>query len=298
MEKPMMILVNPAAGRSTSTTALGTVVSAFCAAGYCPTVYYTRGPGSASNIVEEAAADFPELVCLGGDGTLSDVMVGLMRLPAEKRPVIGYIPMGTANDVATTLSLPHRRPGLAAGRVLKGKPLAYDVGEMQNVGFFSYIAAFGAFTEVSYKTDQELKHALGQAAYLLEGLNAITGIKAYKARVEHDDGEVEGEFIYGAVSNSLSMGGVMKMDRAMVDLSDGKFEMLLVRKPTQPFELNGILRGVLNREYDEEGLVFLHTSKATIHFEEEVPWTRDGEDGGAHRDLTLLCHPQAVKILC
>ena len=297
MEKPLLVLVNPAAGRSVSTTALGTVVSAFCAAGYCPTVYMTRGAGTASEMAETLSPGYERLLCLGGDGTLSDVIGGLMKLPPESRPRIGYIPMGTANDVATTLGLPHRQPGRAVGKILDGTPLDYDVGEMTGIGFFSYIAAFGAFTEVSYKTDQELKHALGHAAYVIEGLNALGTIKSYRARVEYDDGEVEGEFIYGALSNAMSVGGMVKMSKDVVNLSDGKFELLLIHKPTQPFDMNGIVRGILNRNYDEKGLTFIHSSKVRFVFEEPVPWTRDGEDGGVHKELELLCHKQAVQIM-
>ena len=137
MAKSLMMLVNPAAGRSMSDLNLGTAVSTFALNGYCPTVFYTTAPGTASKIVEENAANYERLVCLGGDGTLSDTIAGLMMLPQEKRPKLGYIPMGTANDVANTLGLPMRQPGRAAEIILAGTPLHYDVGEMDGVGFFT-----------------------------------------------------------------------------------------------------------------------------------------------------------------
>ena len=250
MAKSLMMLVNPAAGRSMSDLNLGTAVSTFALNGYCPTVFYTTAPGTASKIVEENAANYERLVCLGGDGTLSDTIAGLMTLPQEKRPKLGYIPMGTANDVANTLGLPMRQPGRAAEMILAGTPLHYDVGEMDGVGFFTYIAAFGAFTEVSYKTDQELKRTLGHLAYVLGGLNALSTIKSYKAVIEHENGVVEGEFIYGAMSNSLSVAGMVRLNDDLVDLSDGKFEILLVRRPKDVMEVNSILTGVLNKTYD------------------------------------------------
>ena len=156
-EKPLLMLVNPAAGRSTSHAALGSAVGTFCDAGYAPTVYFTTAPGAAVEMTERLAPGYERMVCLGGDGTLSDTIAGLMRLPAERRPHLGYIPMGTANDVASTLGLPMRQPGRAVEKILEGDGMPYDVGEMAGVGYFTYIAAFGAFTEVSYKTDQELK---------------------------------------------------------------------------------------------------------------------------------------------
>lgn len=298
MAKSLMMLVNPAAGRSMSDLNLGTAVSTFALNGYCPTVFYTTAPGTASKIVEENAANYERLVCLGGDGTLSDTIAGLMTLPQEKRPKLGYIPMGTANDVANTLGLPMRQPGRAAEMILAGTPLHYDVGEMDGVGFFTYIAAFGAFTEVSYKTDQELKRTLGHLAYVLGGLNALSTIKSYKAVIEHENGVVEGEFIYGAMSNSLSVAGMVRLNDDLVDLSDGKFEILLVRRPKDVMEVNSILTGVLSKTYDSPCLTVAQSSFVKVTFEEPVPWTRDGEDGGAHRTLTLRSHRHAVDIYC
>ena len=296
---PLMMLVNPAAGRSMTNELLGTAVDAFCGSGYCPTVYYTTSPGSAITITEQYAGDYERIVCLGGDGTLSDTVTGLMRLPAERRPHIGYIPMGTANDVANTLGLPLRKPAVAAEKILVGKPLPYDVGEMVNVGYFTYIAAFGAFTEVSYKTDQELKRNLGHLAYVIEGINSLPSIKGYHAVVEHDGGVTEGKFIYGAVSNALSVGGVMKMDPQVVNLSDGRVEILLVHEPSTPAELSSIVTGIGSRNYaDSPCLTLLQTKTARFTFDEPVSWTRDGEDGGRHTRLELRCHRHAVEIFC
>ena len=299
MEKSLMMLVNPAAGRSTSDAALGSAVAAFCGAGYSPTVYFTTAPGAAIEMTERLAGNYERMVCLGGDGTLSDTIAGLMRLPAERRPLLGYIPMGTANDVANTLGLPMRQPARAAEMILHGHPMPYDVGEMPGVGFFTYVAAFGAFTEVSYKTDQELKRTLGHLAYVLEGINSLSSIKAYHTRIEHENGTLEGDFIYGAVSNALSIGGMMKMDRRLVDLSDGKFEVLLVHQPHTPGDLNTIVNGILTQDYrTSRCLTVLQSRDVRFFFDEPVPWTRDGEDGGTHETLELLCHPQAVHICC
>ena len=298
-QKPLTMLVNPSSGRSVTEPMLGTAVTALCLAGYVPTVYFTSGPGSASDLAEEHGGDAPRLICLGGDGTLSDVIAGLMRLPAEKRPPIGYVPMGTANDVANTLGLPMRQPQKAVDRILSGEPLNYDVGEMIGVGYFTYIAAFGAFTEVSYKTDQDLKKALGHLAYVIEAVSSLPSIKSYHALVEYDGGSLEGQFIYGAVSNAVSVGGVMIMDPKMVDLSDGKVEILLVHEPTSPSDLNSIVSGIMAKDYSSSPcLTLLQSENVSFTFDEAVPWTRDGEDGGKHVTLDLRCHPHGVRIFC
>ena len=297
--KPLMMLVNPSAGRSMAAPLLGGAVGAFCEAGYAPTVFYTDAPGSAAALTEAYAPLYPSMVCLGGDGTLSDVISGLMRLPEEKRPHLGYIPMGTANDVANTLDLPMRQPQRAAERILKGSPLDYDVGEIVGVGYFSYVAAFGAFTEVSYKTDQDLKKALGHLAYVIAAVSSLPSIRSFHARVRHDGGEAEGSYIYGAVSNALSVGGVMKMDPTLVDLSDGKFEILLVSEPHGAAELNSIVAGIMTRDYSSSPcLQVIQSREVTISFDEPVSWTRDGEDGGSYAELTLRCHPHGVRIFC
>ena len=297
--KHMVMLVNPSAGRSVTDELLGQAVSAFCQAGYVPSVYFTNAPGSAIAMAEKYGGDYERMVCLGGDGTLSDVIAGLMRLHPEQRPKLGYIPMGTANDVANTLGLPQRQPARAAQRILTGGMMEYDVGEMEDVGYFTYVAAFGAFTEVSYKTDQDMKKALGHLAYVIEAVSSLPRVRSYHALVEHEHGSVEGRFIYGAVSNAVSVGGVMKMDRNIVSLSDGKFEILLVREPSGPAELNSIVAGILNRSIESSPCVTLLQSESVhVTFDEPVPWTRDGEDGGSHQMLALYCHPQAIQLYC
>ena len=295
--KPLMLLVNPYAGRSTNNNILGSTVDAFCRDGYAPAVYYTDAPGSARVLASQLGGEYPRLVCMGGDGTLSDVVAGLMTMAPDDRPKLGYIPMGTANDVANTLGLPMRQPVKAVEKILTGRPMDYDVGEMAGVGFFTYIAAFGAFTEVSYKTDQDLKKALGHIAYVIEAVSSLPTIKSYHAVLEHDGGTLEGNFIYGAVSNAISVGGVMKMDPALVDLGDGLFEILLVHEPTSAGDLNSIVSGILARDYDSSPcLTVIQSRRACFTFEESVPWTRDGEDGGEHVSLELRCHRHGVKI--
>lgn len=293
--KSLMFLVNPAAGRSTSAASLGTVIEAFCMAGYHPTVFYTNR--QTTLLTREHAGDYGMLVCLGGDGTLSQTISGLMDIPEEDRPPLGYIPMGTANDVANTLNLPLRKPMAAAQDILNGRPFAYDVGVMNWQDYFTYVAAFGAFTEVSYATDQEMKNALGKAAYILSGLSMVPKLKSYHTRVEYEGGVIEDDFIFGAVSNSTSVAGMIKLDKRVVALSDGKFEMVLVRAPKSVAELTSIVNGVLNQNYDGGAMQIIQSSHAKFFFEESVPWTRDGEDGGSHTYCEIHNLPHAVKLI-
>ena len=298
MPKSMMMLVNPAAGRTTSRNALGSAVEAFCFAGYSPTVYFTTGPRTGTELAARYAHRYETLVCLGGDGTLSDAIAGLMRIPPEQRPRLGYIPMGTANDVANTLNLPLRRPAAAAEDILAGKPMPFDVGKLGEAGYFTYVAAFGAFTEVSYKTDQELKHLLGHAAYLLSGISYLPKLKSYPVRIEYDGGVLEEpELVYGAVSNSTSIAGLVKLDKRVVALSDGLFELVVVRRPRTLGELSNIVSGALNQDYSGPSMSIYQTSRARFLFQEPVAWTRDGEAGGEFQELEIQNLHHAIQFI-
>ena len=208
---------------------------------------------------------------------------------------IGYIPAGSTNDFAVSLKLP-RNMLKAAETAVKGTPFWCDVGNM-NGRFFVYIAAFGLFTDVSYGTPQEWKNLLGHAAYLLEGAKSLTAIKSYGMRVECNGQVIEGEFIFGMITNSTSVGGFKNMTGANVQLNDGLFEVTLIKKPKNPMELSEILGSLTNRR-DETSLIYsAKAERISIFTEEEIAWTMDGEFGGSHRKVLIQNEKQAVAIM-
>ncbi len=198
MKKKLMMIINPAAGRGAYKINLPDALQLLDQGGYRSTLFFTAGPGDATELAAAHGAEYDTVVCIGGDGTLSEVLAGLMRL--ETRPAIGYIPMGTTNDVATTLDLPKNDTVGAVRRILQGTPHPFDVGGFGDSQYFAYIAAFGMFTEVSYATPQNQKKALGHLAYVLQGMAQLPKIEAVNARVEYDGGAVEGRFLYGSMS--------------------------------------------------------------------------------------------------
>lgn len=289
MAKRTMFLVNPNAGKGGYKATLGSVLETLCSGGIEPTVFFTERAGQAPEIVRERASDFELLICLGGDGTLSEVAAGLMHL--QQRPPIGYIPLGTANDVARTLGL-SAKPLEAARQILQGKPVPYDIGAFGPDDYFTYVAAFGAFTEVSYETTQEAKQALGHMAYMLEGIRQLPRINNYHAIVEYDGGVIEDEFIFGAVTNSTSVAGLVRLDEDRVGLADGEFEVLLVKKPLDILDVSDIVGSILSADFSGECVSFFPSREVRILFDQDVAWTRDGEDGGHHRDVYIAnCHP-------
>ncbi|UOO38175.1 YegS/Rv2252/BmrU family lipid kinase [Oscillospiraceae bacterium CM] len=284
--------MNPYSGRGLSCSALGAIVSLLCREGYAVTVYTTKTQ-TPEYIAREYSGGFDGVVCVGGDGTLSGVASGLMQTPSP--PPFGYIPNGTANDMASTLALP-RDPRTAVLSILNGWPTPLDIGCYDNK-HFTYIAAFGAFTGVSYTTKQSAKRALGHLAYVIGGLASVSSIRPRHTVIDYDDGTLEGNFIFGGVTNSTSIAGFVRLDEKDVDLGDGLFEVILVRQPVKAADLGIILNSIINHTYDSDNVLLLHTKRIRFRFDEDVEWTRDGENGGIYRELEITNCRHALKII-
>lgn len=295
MQKKLMLIINPVAGRGAYTQNFAEAMKILSYGGYEVSLFYTQGRGDASRLATENAARFDTVACIGGDGTLSEVLAGLMKL--ETRPPVGYIPMGTANDVATTLDIPKNDTLGAAKLILTGEPHDFDVGGFGENEYFAYIAAFGAFTNVSYATPQNQKKALGHLAYVLQGAAELPKIESVHTRVEFDDGVIETNLVYGSMSNSTSVAGIVKLREEMVCLGDGISELVLVKDPGSVEGLGEILSSVLSRRFDGDKLIILHTKKAKFTFDKPIAWTRDGEDGGKHQQITLYNHKSPVQLI-
>ena len=295
MEKKLMLIVNPAAGRGAYKKGFADALHTLDQGGLRTSLYFTAGRGDATALARSHAADFDLVACIGGDGTLSEVMAGLMQL--KDPPPLGYIPMGTTNDVATSLGIPKNNTQKAAEQILRGTPRPFDVGGFGDSEFFAYIAAFGAFTEVSYATPQSQKKMLGHLAYVLQGAMALPKIEVYPTRVEYDDGFVEADLVYGSMSNSTTVAGIVHLPEAMVSLGDGLSELVLVKDPGSIPAFGELVESVLSRRFDSDKLLILHTRKARFLFDKPVSWTRDGEDGGSHRDITLCNYAAPIQLI-
>ena len=288
--KKLMLLINPNAGRGMYRMYMAEMLSAFHQAGWLTTVYFTDGVGDATELAAREAPGYDRIVCVGGDGTLSETVAGLTR--CEAAPPLGYIPLGTTNDCANTLGL-SRFPGVAARTAAAGRRITLDTGcfrggENTAEESFVYVAAFGAFTEVSYVTPQGTKHLLGQLAYFLEAAHRLPRVAHHVARVTCDGQVVEGDFIYGSVTNSRSVAGLIRLrERAGVDLSDGMFELILVRNPLDARDLGNAIGDLLGGNFNNRSVILLHGREIHFDFDEPVAWTRDGESGGSHASVTI-----------
>lgn len=293
MYKKMMLVINPRAGRMQSRNNLFNLINLFYQNGYEVTVYPTQERSDATRIVMENAHRYDMVACCGGDGTLNEVITGLMHL--SNRPPLGYIPSGTTNDLATSLELNN---GImkAAQAIVSGVEYLYDIGSF-NDRFFTYIAAFGAFTDVSYSTPQQTKNSLGHLAYILEGIKRLPEIRSYRLKIEYDGGVVEDDFVFGAVTNSTSMGGILKLSPDEVRLNDGLFEIILIRNPKNLLQLQRIATGLLMQKYDDKDVFLLHSQKIRVTALNEIPWTLDGEDGGLHREVEMTNNNKAIRLM-
>ena len=270
------------------------ILEVFCTAGASVTVYMTAYSGHATNLAKNYGGNYDIVCCMGGDGTLAETIAGLMEL--ERRPPVGYIPMGTTNDMANTLGLPKEDARQAADIIAEGRLRAIDVG-LFNQQYFSYIAAFGAFTEVAYETSRESKQMMGHMAYVLEGLGRLGKIRPQRLKVHYNaGGEVEGDFIFGAVSNTTSIAGVFKLKPDLVDLGDGAFEVILVKNPLNILEFNQMFFDLVTKKYDTEHVQVFRARDVRFEFESPVAWTLDGESGGVHRAVSLHALQPGVEI--
>ena len=288
--KKLLFLYNTHAGKGLLKSRLAAVQDAL-AADWDVTIHPTRGAGDATAVAAARAGEFDRIVCSGGDGTLHEVVAGLMGL--ENRPEVGYIPAGTTNDFAKNLSLPRGMEAMARVAAA-GVPRPVDIGSF-NDRYFIYVAAFGAFTDVAYSTPQPVKNIFGHLAYVLEGATRLGSIQAYPLTVEHDGGVEEGGFCYGMVSNTVSVGGFKGMPAEPVRLDDGLFEVVLVRQPQNPLQLQAVIKALLTMSPDEGGLVTsFRTSRLRVACGQELPWTLDGEFGGAPAVAEIVNRQKAV----
>jgi diacylglycerol kinase (ATP) len=285
--KKLLFIVNPRAGINKSRAPLFDAVSIFSKAGYLVSVQETTAPGDATRLAREYGGDFDLVVCVGGDGTLNEMLSGLMALP--QRPPVGYLPHGSTNDFATSLHLPSS-PVKAALQIVGAVPQPLDLGT-HNDRYFAYVASFGAFTRTSYSATRAAKNAFGHFAYILEGIGDLDSLRPYNCRVDTGDEVFEGGFIFGAVCNTTSLAGMVKLDPERVELSDGQFELLLLRPPKTALDLQNIIVAISQQQYDMPGVIFRHVSTVTVTTEDDIPWSLDGEYAASTPEV----HIQVLK---
>lgn len=282
--KRLLFIINPCSGKGRIRNKLLSVLDIFAKRGYRVETYVTQEALDARRKAVTRGRSADLIVCSGGDGTLNEVVSGMMEL--KRLPVLGYIPAGSTNDYAASLGLP-RRIENAARLAAEGKASPVDVGKFGDDRYFVYIAAFGAFTEVSYLTPQDKKNLLGHQAYMLEAVKSLMDIRGRQMKITWEEGELEGEFLFGMVTNTTSVGGFKGLVSRDVALDDGWFEALFIRMPKNPLDLSGIVSYLFLKEEDNAFVYRFKTRKLKIAAAEDVDWVLDGEFGGKKREVEI-----------
>lgn len=292
MKKKLLFIYNAHAGKAQIRSRLVSILDIFAKAGYETTVKPTLRQGDATDFVVEREEYFDLIVCSGGDGTLDEVVMGMMQ--CEKKLPLGYIPCGTTNDFARTLNIPFNMIR-ASYTAVEGESFLCDIGKF-NRRAFVYIAAFGLFTDVSYQTKQTMKNVLGHMAYLLEGMKHLQAVQSYHLKVRYDGKYIEDDFVFGMVTNSISVGGFKMITGGNVEMDDGVFEVTLIKKPKDAAEMNKILLALTSKVIDSECMYCFKTSKISFEAPDKMPWTRDGEFGGRYQKVEIENLHKALEI--
>ncbi len=289
----VLFIFNPLSGMGQIKNQLLGIINRFSEAGYDLTVYASQAHLDAYNLTKNRGADFSLVVCAGGDGTLNEVINGIMTL--KEKPMLGYIPAGSTNDYAASLKLP-KNMIKASELIVNGATSSFDVGYF-NDKYFIYVAAFGAFTSVSYNTPQESKNLIGHLAYVFEGIKTVGSIKEYHMKVICDDQQFDETFVYGMVTNTLSVGGIYKLSSQDVELNDGLFEVMLIKAPKTAIDLSSITSFLLGIETHSPFVEVVKTSRIQFIADDEIPWTLDGEFGGNQKQVDIINKKQAINII-
>lgn len=291
--KKLLLVVNPYSGQKKAAKLLPEIIAMFNRADYTVQVYITAGPGDATVEVARVCRDVDLVVCCGGDGTFNETLAGILE--SGLNTPIGYIPAGSTNDFASSLKLSSDILE-ATQDIILGTPVAYDAGKFGQ-RYFSYVASFGAFTRASYATPQDIKNALGHTAYVLEGIQELSQLRKEHVRMDIDGRIVEDDFLFGAISNSTSVGGILTLDPSQVDMRDGLLEILLVRAPRNLAEISECIQALKSQKYNCEMITFCSTPKVTVYADPEMPWTLDGEREDGHSEVMVENQHLAFRLI-
>ena len=291
--KKLQLIINPTAGMKQGKKYLADIVACFGSYGYISTVFVTEKSGDATGFVLNYASEYDLIVCIGGDGTFNEVVAGLMSGNIDVP--VGYIPAGSTNDFAASLKLSSDIMQ-ACVDIMEGSERKLDIG-LFNGRSFSYVASFGAFTKASYSTPQTTKNALGHVAYILEGIKDIPQIRPEHVSIEANGQVLEGDYLFGAVSNSTSLGGILTLDPDIVDMNDGVFEIMLIKSPTNVVELNTILKALASKQYDCHMIDFIKTQSAVFYADKNMDWSLDGEHEAGSERIEIVNKHSAIRLI-
>ena len=293
MKNNILIIVNPNAGKGRVQKKIHKIASNFSKQNYLVDIIYTKKNYSATDIINDYKGKLDIVICCGGDGTLNDLINAIMYL--ENKPKISFIPIGTMNDFANTIGL-YRFKFWLPNNMKYARKMNVDIGTF-NGRYFNYVAAFGAFTMVPYVTKQSLKKIFGKLAYFIVALKYFKKIRGYSVEVNIDNKEIKDDFIYGSISNSKTIAGFRWFGKREIDLNDGKYELILIKKPKHKIGIVGIAINILFRRYNSKYFCYYQGSNIKIKSQVHLNWTLDGEYGGRAKEVLIKNNKQALTMV-
>lgn len=296
MNKKMLFIFNPHSGRQTLKNSLFDIINTFTKGGYDVTVRPMQAPGDAYEMIRNTIHEFDTIVVSGGDGTLNEGVRGIMSFPKNERKALGYIPTGTTNDFAQSRGIPVD-PIKAAENIVENHCFDGDIGIFNGNRYFNYVAACGAFTDVSYDTPQSSKNLFGHMAYLFEGLKRLTTLESFHISLKCETVEIDDDFFLLLVMNSTRMAGFPIDSMVEVDFSDGLFEIVLIKQPLNIIQMHEIFTAITNGQEDSSKFKLIRTARAEIQFDEKIKWTLDGEYGGSYDRVSIDVCNKAMKYI-
>lgn len=295
MEKKLLFVYNPISGKAQVKNSLNDIINNFTKAGYLVTVHPTQCKRDGYEYIKKHISEYDLISVCGGDGMLNETANAYMTVSEQNRPPLLFLPAGSTNDFATSLKIPTNIKK-ASNKISDGESVLCDLGEF-NGKTFAYVAAFGAFTSVSYDTPQDIKNKFGHLAYVVAGIKELTSIKTYRVKVKYDDKVIEDDFIYGMVSNSNQIGGFKTAKDMKCSINDGEFEVVLIKNPKNPIGYQIVLSDLVTQNYISEYFITFKTSKITFESDEEISWTLDGEFGGKEKKAEVNIIEKAFSII-
>lgn len=293
-DNKLLLLLNLESGKTGTDENVGKIIKAAANLSDHLNIYVSKAPGDITRYVMSESRHFDRIICCGGDGSINEAIKGMIEIPFSEQKPLAIVPTGTTCDYARTLGIP-----LQINKAISGlhdcHTFAIDIG-MFNRSPFCYVASFGAFSGVAFQTPRRSKERLGHIAYLLQGLKELPSLTSYKLELEIDGISYSGQFIFGAITNSSSIGGIIKLDENDVQLDDGDFECILIHDPSIAFMRTAAMAKMLVPGLNVEGVLLLRGKNFHLKFAEEVSWTLDGEDGGKTREVHLQNLCQKVKL--
>lgn len=295
MDINVLTIINPTSGKGRIEENIDEIKKNIEEQGMQNEIVITQKEKNAKNILDEHKNNKDLILVCGGDGTLNETVTSMIENKLEDI-TLSFVPLGTTNDLARTLDIPVKDISVTK-KLLQTTAKRIDIGRWNENKYFCYVAAFGLITDVAYITSQEAKHKYGRLAYYINAMKELVKIPTFKMKLKYDDKHIEDEFIYGGITNSESIAGFKWFAKGEIQLDDGLFEGIFIRKPRTIFGYFKILSSFFKKDYHKnEYILFAQAKNFEIETGQSIKWTIDGEYAGEEKNVKIENMQKAIEL--